>query len=53
MRFLSRLPWRRVVLLVSVALAAHHGDAIYDLTAKNIRLKGTVRPIPIACSGLT
>jgi uncharacterized protein DUF6152 len=29
-------------LVVSVPLFAHHGDAIYDLNAKNITVKGTV-----------
>jgi Family of unknown function (DUF6152) len=30
------------VVLIALPLAAHHGDAIYDLTAKNVTLKGTV-----------
>jgi hypothetical protein len=29
-------------LIVSVPLSAHHGDAVYDTTAKNITMKGTV-----------
>jgi hypothetical protein len=29
-------------LIVSAPLSAHHGDAIYDLNAKNVTLKGTV-----------
>jgi hypothetical protein len=29
-------------LILSVPLSAHHGDAIYDLTAKKVTLKGTV-----------
>jgi len=42
MRFFMALAIAASGLLVSVALAAHHGDAIYDLTAKNITMKGTV-----------
>jgi Family of unknown function (DUF6152) len=29
-------------LIVSVPLSAHHGDAVYDTTAKPITMKGTV-----------
>jgi hypothetical protein len=29
-------------LLLSLPLAAHHGDAIYDVTAKNVTMKGSV-----------
>jgi hypothetical protein len=29
-------------LIVSVPLYAHHGDAVYDTTAKNVTMKGTV-----------
>jgi len=39
MRFFMALAMAASGLLVSVPLAAHHGDAIYDLTAKNITMK--------------
>lgn len=42
MKFFMALALSVSVVLVAVPLAAHHGDAVYDLTAKNVTLKGTV-----------
>lgn len=42
MRFSKALVLAVFGLVVSVSLFAHHGDAIYDLNAKNITVKGTV-----------
>ena len=42
MKFSRTLALAIFGLVVSVPLFAHHGDAIYDLTAKNITVKGTV-----------
>jgi hypothetical protein len=41
-KFFMALALSVSVVLVAVPLAAHHGDAVYDLTAKNVTLKGTV-----------
>jgi hypothetical protein len=41
-KFVMPLVMAASALLVSAPLAAHHGDAIYDLNAKNVTLKGTV-----------
>ena len=42
MKFSRTLALAVFGLVLSVPLFAHHGDAIYDLTAKNITVKGTV-----------
>lgn len=42
MKVLMALALAVNIVVVSAPLSAHHGDAIYDLTAKNVTLKGTV-----------
>ena len=42
MKFSRTLALAVFGLVLSVPLFAHHGDAIYDVTAKNITVKGTV-----------
>ena len=42
MKIVMALALAATGLGVSVPLWAHHGDAIYDMTAKNVTLKGTV-----------
>ena len=42
MKFFTALALAASGLLTSVPLAAHHGDAIYDVTAKNVTMKGSV-----------
>ena len=42
MKFFIALALAASGLIVSVPLSAHHGDAVYDTTAKKITMKGTV-----------
>ena len=42
MKFFTALALVASGLLLSLPLAAHHGDAIYDVTAKNVTMKGSV-----------
>ena len=42
MKFFIALALAAGGLIVSVPLSAHHGDAVYDTTAKAITMKGTV-----------
>jgi hypothetical protein len=41
-KFFMTLAMAASGLIVSVPLSAHHGDAVYDTTAKKITMKGTV-----------
>jgi hypothetical protein len=41
-KFFMTLAMATSGLIVSVPLSAHHGDAVYDTTAKKITMKGTV-----------
>lgn len=42
MKFLRMIVLVGMAVLFSAPIFAHHGDAIYDLNAKNVTLKGTV-----------
>ena len=42
MKFLTVLALALIGLIVSAPLFAHHGDAVYDTTAKKVTMKGTV-----------